>query len=274
MASPQYNNYMQQAQQPLSRPNSQPAPTQPGFGTQSGATALTQPPASGFGQAGGLGALQQFNQQGSFGGFTPQFGGFGQNPQMQQYRQQLDAWRSQRPDMQPGMDRDAFRQQMDAYRDMRPDRPNMQQYGQGAPYALASMPAPGGTTPVAGQQAALQNAYQDFLAQKQFGSAIPAGGTPAQLTPQQIQSMQGALGLFAGAGGQPQVGTAAPQAAQGSQAFYSQAMNNAAALAGAQSPAPSQAVMPQAPMTQQITQEPPRMQAMRNMQRTKPGFGG
>lgn len=245
-------------------------PTQPGF--------MTQPP------AGGLGSLQQFNPQGGFGGFGQQYGGgFGQNPQMQQYRQQMEAWHNQRPDFGPGMDRDMRHQQMEAWRDQRPDRPGMQQ-GFQSPFSLSDGPnmphgvgepmppqqnaqlapfvstynqlqnsagnqaqqaqllsqynqmlqsvgmptmsmggpgitpdavaqklgtgAPSGATPVAGQQAALQNAYQDFLQQKQLGSAAPAGAPPA----------------------------------------------------------PMQAVMPPAPNTQQIGREDPRMQAMRAMQ--------
>ena len=222
-------------------------------------TAMTQPRPQVQQPTGGLASLPMYQQfgQGGYGGFG------GQN---QQYHQQMQDWRGQRPEHERGMDHDAFRQQMDAWRGQRPDRNAMPQPGMPQQMPLQQAPLSGG----APQQAALQNAYQDFLAQKQFGSAIPAGGTPAQLTPQQIQSMQGALGLFAGAGGQPQVGTAAQQPAQDSLALYSRVMN----LAGAQPSAPTQAVMPPAPNTQQIAQAAPRMQAMRNMQQMGGTMGG
>ena len=197
------------------------SPTQSGFGT------LSRPANQPAPNTGGLGALQQFGQQGGFGSqfsqFNPQggFGGFGQmNPQMAAWRNQMEAWRGIRPDMQPGMDRDAFHQQMENWRGLRPE------------LNRTNGPAPQFT-------------------QAQLANMQPSDG--ANLRP--------LVQLPANPQTQVQQPAPDPQAA----ALYQQYMGLVNQQpAQIQSIPP---MMPPAPMTQQIGREDPRMVAMRNMQR-------
>ena len=123
------------------QPQSQMIPTQPGFAVGAPQQVPTQPGfAVGSPQANPVnpyvvsGAPQ--------GGYNPQpmpfaganfqqfmnqfqgnrFGGYmNQNPQFQQFMQQLQDWRSQRPEMVQDMNRQDFRQQIQDWRSQRPE---------------------------------------------------------------------------------------------------------------------------------------------------------
>lgn len=85
-------------------------PTQPGFAVGAPMANMPYQPMTGFQQG------AQFANQ--FAQFNP----FGQNPQMQQYRQQVMDWRNQRPDFADGMNQGDFRQQFQDWRNQRPER--------------------------------------------------------------------------------------------------------------------------------------------------------